>query len=114
MQIKLGDREYEIKYPFAACREMERASGRSITTFASETIARASSGEVSFDDITLLVWGGILHSRRNITLDQVAIQLEGAAENAPLLNIFIDCAEELRKSLDAKLKFEEPEDKEKN
>ena len=62
MQIKLGDREYEIKYPFAACREMERASGRSITTFASETIVRASSGDVSFDDITLLVWGGILHS----------------------------------------------------
>ncbi|MEG1603786.1 MAG: hypothetical protein RRY12_11940 [Cloacibacillus sp.] len=114
MQIKLGDREYEVKYPFAACREIERASGRSITTFAFETINRATSGDVSFDDITLLVWGGILHVRRNISLDQVAIQLEGLADDKPLLNVFVDCAAELRKSLDAKLKFEEPTAEEKN
>ena len=114
MQIKLGDKQYEIKYPFAACREIERAAGRSITTFTSEILNHASNGDVSFSDITILVWGGILHARRNITLDQIAVQLEGAAEDMPLLNILIECAKELQGSLQGKLKLEDPEGKESN
>lgn len=114
MQVKLGGKEYEIRYPFMACREIERASGRSITSFAYEAMDRAAKGDVSFSDITLLVWGGILHARRNLTLDQVAFQLEEAAEELPLLNVFVSCVNELRDSLNVKLRYEEPEGAEKN
>lgn len=112
MQIKLGDKEYEVKYPFAACREMEKAAGRSVTVFASDIFTRAANGDISFDDITLLVWGGILHARRNITPEQIAVQLEELAAETPLLNVVFECGAELQSSLQGKLKFEDPAAKE--
>lgn len=112
MQIKLSGKEYDIKYPFLACREIEKVAGSCITRFISDISSSASDGDVSFNDIVILVWGGILHARRGISIEQVALWLENAEPS--LSKILVGCVEELQTSINAKLQFEEAEDDSKN
>jgi len=114
LEVKLGDKTYEIRYPFFACREIEKASGKSVTMFALEMSDKAEAGDISFDSLAILVWAGILHMRRNMTLDQVAVQLDDACEGHNFVDIMAGCAEALLQSIKSKFPVKEEAEDEKD
>lgn len=69
--IEIEGTSYELKYPNRAVRQIDRKLGYSamhLLEKASETGAMAA---FSMDDIATIIWGGMLHGKPGLQLDQV-------------------------------------------
>ena len=68
MFLNLGRKERRIKFSFNSICAMEEISKQSIMTLLNE--------QAGFNSIRLLVWAGLRHENRGLTLDMVGLWIE--------------------------------------
>ncbi len=111
MNVKLNGKDYLIRYPLAACRALEKELDKSVFQIFDE----AASGAVSMNLIVGLLWAGILHANRAVTMDMVSMWLDGEAN---LMEIYRGCFPEFQEAVVSKLRVPseeaERDDAEKN
>lgn len=64
ISIELSGKEYQIKYNFNAICALEEKANKGIMELMSST-------QVGFNSVRLLIWAGIKHTNKYLTLDNV-------------------------------------------
>jgi hypothetical protein len=98
--ITINGNEYELHYGHNALCAMEEKQGKPLFEILSE-----SAGFTLCRD---LFWAGLLHKNRNLTPEEAGEILDGAED---LKYITEECAKEIAKSLQGKIKAEKSKKK---
>jgi hypothetical protein len=108
--IKIGGADREIKYPFEAVRRVSKELNQSVAEILSAGVDMSN-----IDTMIVLIWGGLLHNARKLTVEMVSAWLDDV-DNYP--EIVAICAQEYVDSVSKKLHLvpqeEEEDDEEKN
>lgn len=105
MEIKLNGKEYAVRYPLNSVRALERALGKSFLQIGAEM----ESGNASLDTMIALIWAGVLHANRALTIDLVSLWLEDCHNLAELA---YGCGREFKESVLPRLMPAEADGKE--
>lgn len=108
--IKIGGAERAIKYSFEAVRRISKELNMSVGEILSAGLDMSN-----VDTMIVLIWGGLLHSARKLTVEIVSTWLD-EVESYP--EIVAVCAAEYVESVSKKLHLsvveDDEEDEEKN
>ena len=91
MDIRLNNNTYAVRYPINSIRMLERQLGRSVFSI----FKSIETGDVSFDLMVSIIWAGIVHNSRALTVDNVSLWLEDFTN---ITEIFAGCAKEFSES----------------
>lgn len=97
MNVSLNGKDYLIQYPFAACRALERELGKSTFEFFEDL----SNGRVGIDGMVALIWAGILHANKAVTIDMVSLWLDDS--KTPVIELYQGCLAEYADAVQSKL-----------
>lgn len=105
--IVLDGQEREVKYGVMAARAIERELGKPINL----VLAEFGANQVSINAITTIVWAGLLHERKRLTPELVAMWLEADSVDFPQVTSV--CMKELNASMVRLLRLESTQEEEK-
>lgn len=114
MLIRLAGEEYEVRYPFWACKRLEDSMpGRTISSFIRDNGLRAATGDISYSDIVSLLWAGILHNQKKQIpgKDKIAMLLD-EPDTTPIYEFLPEMFDELCRSVQSKVRVPEEENEE--
>lgn len=97
MHIALNGKDYLIRYPLAACRSLERELDKSVFEIHDDVV----NGRVGINLMVALIWAGILHENRAITIDLVSLWLEDV--KTPLPELYQACLVEFFQSIASRI-----------
>lgn len=73
--IELGGETHELKYPNSAVHKIDRKLGYSAMHLLEKAYETGAMAAFSMDDIATIIWGGMLHERPGLRVEQVVEQL---------------------------------------
>lgn len=101
--VNLNGKGYTVAFPLLAIRALEREMKQSVF----QIFDSIADGIVGFDLMIAIIWAGILHNNRSLSIDTVSKWLD---ETDDLMPIFQECLPVLQESVMSHIHAAQPKD----